>query len=90
MIRSTSRLLNTTQSREFLPLSCFGERDLLNLKRPDSNISYGDFVDGCSGSEAEAGKRGQPLKIILRGRNPKADSVLDLLVRSFAFLNLLS
>ncbi|EZF35487.1 hypothetical protein H101_00974 [Trichophyton interdigitale H6] len=65
--------------REFLPLSCFGERDLLNLKRPDSNISYGDFVDGCSGSEAEAGKRGQPLKIILRGRNPKADSVLNLL-----------
>ncbi|OAL62938.1 hypothetical protein A7C99_5323 [Trichophyton rubrum] len=65
--------------REFLPLSCFGERDLLNLKRPDSNISYGDFVDGCSGPEAEAGKRGQPLKIILRGRNPKADSVLNLL-----------
>ncbi|EFQ97393.1 hypothetical protein MGYG_00433 [Nannizzia gypsea CBS 118893] len=65
--------------REFLPLSCFGERDLLNLKRPDSNVSYGDFVDGCSGPEAETGKRGQPLKIILRGRNPKADNVLDLL-----------
>ncbi|EFE41270.1 meiosis specific protein Hop1, putative [Trichophyton verrucosum HKI 0517] len=52
---------------------------MLHASRPDSNISYGDFVDGSSGSEAEAGKRGQPLKIILRGCNPKADSVLNLL-----------
>ncbi|KAK2826886.1 hypothetical protein FQN49_007357 [Arthroderma sp. PD_2] len=65
--------------REFLPLSCFGERDLLNLKRPDSNVSYGDFVDARSNQPVETGKRGQPLKIILRNRNAKADGVLNLL-----------
>ncbi|KAF3490534.1 uncharacterized protein GIQ15_00051 [Arthroderma uncinatum] len=65
--------------REFLPLSCFGERDLLNLKRPDSNVSYDDFVAGGSNPPVEAGKRGQPLKIILRDRNAKADGVLNLL-----------
>ncbi|EEQ30460.1 conserved hypothetical protein [Microsporum canis CBS 113480] len=54
---------------EFLPLSCFGERDLLNLKNPNSNISYSDFVDGCSNPVVEPSKRGQPLKIILRDRN---------------------
>ncbi|KAM5455468.1 hypothetical protein McanCB49686_003726 [Microsporum canis] len=77
--QTVSVSLNFILFREFLPLSCFGERDLLNLKNPNSNISYSDFVDGCSNPVVEPSKRGQPLKIILRDRNVKADSVLNLL-----------
>ncbi|OJD10318.1 hypothetical protein AJ78_08626 [Emergomyces pasteurianus Ep9510] len=74
--------------REFLPLNCFDERDLMKLSKPDSYVSYANFVEGKpssngAGITANNGstkeRRAQPLKIIVRGKNPKADKLLDLL-----------
>lgn len=72
-----------SEVREFLPLSCFGERDLLKLSSNTHNMSYEDFLEGRESADGTKGyvKRGQPLKIILRNRDEKADRLLDLLVR---------
>ena len=71
--------------RELLPLPCFDDRDLKEAQR-EQNFSYEDFL----GNEAHPGsgrpvpfgkgKRGQPLKILVRGADPKADNILDVLV----------
>lgn len=74
--------------REFLPLPCFDDRDLKETQR-ERKFSYREFLDRntpCPMLESDAqvpfgkGKRGQPLKIILRGSDPKADMILDILV----------
>ncbi|KAN0083657.1 HORMA domain containing protein [Elaphomyces granulatus] len=71
---------------KLMPLPCFGERDLKVANR--ENISYQKFISTEEWSrEKEAavepafgqGKRGQPLKILIRNRDPKVDSILDLL-----------
>ncbi|PYI29228.1 hypothetical protein BP00DRAFT_437798 [Aspergillus indologenus CBS 114.80] len=73
--------------REFLPLPCFDDRDLKETQR-ERKFSYREFLDRntpCPTLESDAqvpfgkGKRGQPLKIILRGSDPKADMILDIL-----------
>ncbi|PYI11599.1 meiosis specific protein Hop1 [Aspergillus sclerotiicarbonarius CBS 121057] len=73
--------------REFLPLPCFDDRDLREAQR-ESRLSYRQFIDKQPHGEALArnadvpfgrGKKGQPLKIILRGSDPKADTILDIL-----------
>ncbi|GKZ21015.1 DNA binding protein [Aspergillus brasiliensis] len=73
--------------REFLPLPCFDDRDLREAQR-ESDLSYRQFIDRPTHSEALAckedvpfgrGKKGQPLKIILRGSDPKADMILNIL-----------
>ncbi|PWY94465.1 meiosis specific protein Hop1 [Aspergillus sclerotioniger CBS 115572] len=73
--------------REFLPLPCFDDRDLREAQR-ESRLSYRQFIDKKAHGEALArnaevpfgrGKQGQPLKIILRGSDPKADMILDIL-----------
>ncbi|KAJ9401058.1 hypothetical protein DTO282F9_2006 [Paecilomyces variotii] len=73
--------------REFLPLQCFEDRDL-RLAHKENSLSYRQFVNGKA-SLAEyneqkrrdfgQGKRGQPLKILVRNRDAKADELLDLL-----------
>ncbi|KAI5304593.1 DNA binding protein [Ascosphaera pollenicola] len=84
--------------REFLPLSCFGDRDLLFLKaaspapEPDEPlnpltdaVSYDAFLradeQSCHSRAHKRlnSRRGQPLKVILRGKHEKADRILDLL-----------
>lgn len=73
--------------REFLPLSCFDDRDLKQAQR-ERRFSYREFIHGKPGSEkagADAensfgqGKRSQPLKVLVRNSDPKADTILDLL-----------
>ncbi|GKZ80731.1 DNA binding protein [Aspergillus niger] len=73
--------------REFLPLPCFDDRDLREAQR-EGDLSYQQFIDKKTHSEVLAckedvpfgrGKKGQPLKIILRGSDPKADMILDIL-----------
>ncbi|KAL4808262.1 HORMA domain-containing protein [Aspergillus unguis] len=73
--------------REFLPLQCFDDRDL-KLAQKQDKFSYREFIEnssyqnGFSGvSENASGKpkRSQPLKIILRGSEPKADMLLNVL-----------
>ncbi|KAK2739734.1 DNA binding protein [Onygenales sp. PD_40] len=69
--------------REFLPMNCFADRDLVKLSKANSDVSYDDFVEGnmpprTSGS-TNMERRGQPLKVIVRDRCPKADKLLDLL-----------
>ncbi|PYH46883.1 putative meiosis specific protein Hop1 [Aspergillus saccharolyticus JOP 1030-1] len=73
--------------REFLPLPCFDDRDLKEAQR-DKKFSYREFLDRktpCPTLESNAqvpfgkGKRGQPLKVIIRGSDPKADMILDIL-----------
>ncbi|RAL03820.1 putative meiosis specific protein Hop1 [Aspergillus ibericus CBS 121593] len=73
--------------REFLPLPCFDDRDLREAQR-ESRLSYRQFIDKQAHGEVLArmtdvpfgkGKKGQPLKIILRGSDPKADMILDIL-----------
>ncbi|EEH09193.1 conserved hypothetical protein [Histoplasma capsulatum G186AR] len=76
--------------------NCFDERDLMKLSKPDSFMSYANFIEGGSAGDKlgtnGAGytsnhnnrgniqeRRAQPLKIIVRGKNPKADKLLDLL-----------
>lgn len=78
-------------NREFLPLGSFDDRDLKQTQR-EQKYSYEEFINGRTRTESPEiqdlgvgkGKRGQPLKIILRNSDPKADMVLDLLVRSWA------
>nr|XP_001393148.2 meiosis specific protein Hop1 [Aspergillus niger CBS 513.88] len=73
--------------REFLPLPCFDDRDLREAQR-EGDLSYRQFIDKKTHSEVLAckedvpfgrGKKGQPLKVILRGSDPKADMILDIL-----------
>ncbi|KAK2744024.1 DNA binding protein [Myotisia sp. PD_48] len=67
--------------RELLPLSCFGDCDLRAISTSDSSLSYEEFLGGHLKPPVETGGRGQPLKVILRNLNEKADRILDLLVR---------
>ncbi|EYE91024.1 putative meiosis specific protein Hop1 [Aspergillus ruber CBS 135680] len=73
--------------REFLPLGSFDDRDLKQTQR-EQKYSYEEFINGRTRTESPEGsqdlgfgkgKRGQPLKIILRNSDPKADMILDLL-----------
>ncbi|KAL4965023.1 putative meiosis specific protein Hop1 [Aspergillus stella-maris] len=74
--------------REFLPLQCFDDRDLKEAQRQQS-LTYREFIDnksktdGSNGVSADnafgKGKRGQPLKILLRGSEPKADMIINAL-----------
>ena len=75
-------------TREFLPLSCFDDRDLKQAQR-ENKFSYREFINGKARSDKPdrtrelafgQGKRGQPLKIIIRHSDPKADLILDVLV----------
>ncbi|KAK2802102.1 hypothetical protein FQN50_007466 [Emmonsiellopsis sp. PD_5] len=69
--------------REFLPMNCFADRDLVKLSKANSDVSYDDFVEGTMPPRASGAtnteRRGQPLKVIVRDRCPKADKLLDLL-----------
>jgi hypothetical protein len=82
---------------EFLPLPCFDDRDLKEAQR-ENTLSYREFIDGKprpGGTAAlpqvafGSGRRGQPLKIILRGSDPKANMILDVLVRLLSTLALI-
>ncbi|KAL2841808.1 HORMA domain-containing protein [Aspergillus pseudodeflectus] len=73
--------------REFLPLPCFDDRDLKEAQR-QKKFSYREFIDsntnpslskGSPNVASGQGKRGQPLKVILRGSDPKADMIVDVL-----------
>ncbi|KAL4972544.1 HORMA domain-containing protein [Aspergillus desertorum] len=73
--------------REFLPLQCFDDRDLKTAQR-QQKFSYREFIDnntnpgvsnGIADSTFGTGKRGQPLKIIIRGSEPKADMIINVL-----------
>ncbi|RDW65864.1 putative meiosis specific protein Hop1 [Aspergillus mulundensis] len=73
--------------REFLPLQCFDDRDLKTAQR-QQKFSYREFIDnslspsvsnGASDGTFGTGKRGQPLKIIVRGSEPKADMIINVL-----------
>ncbi|KAL4892689.1 HORMA domain-containing protein [Aspergillus ambiguus] len=73
--------------REFLPLPCFDDRDLKEAQR-GRKLSYRDFINKqfhATGLKRNpeasfgSGRRGQPLKIIVRGVDPKADMILDAL-----------
>ncbi|KAI5298364.1 DNA binding protein, partial [Ascosphaera atra] len=79
--------------REFLPLACFGDRDLTSVSHQHTQlITYDDFIQGKSSKSAgdpktegdsitaHPRKKAQPLKIILRNRHDKADRILDLFV----------
>ncbi|GAD92959.1 meiosis specific protein Hop1, putative [Paecilomyces variotii No. 5] len=74
--------------REFLPLQCFEDRDLRRLAQKENSLSYRKFINGKTSmmeydEQRERGfgqgKRGQPLKILVRNRDAKADELLDLL-----------
>ncbi|GAB1203210.1 hypothetical protein APSETT445_001837 [Aspergillus pseudonomiae] len=73
--------------REFLPLPCFDDRDLKEAQR-ERRYSYREFLDPKPRHETNGGdpdiafgngKRGQPLKVMIRGTDPKADMILDVL-----------
>ncbi|KAF9885193.1 DNA binding protein [Aspergillus nanangensis] len=73
--------------REFLPLHCFDDRDLKETQR-GQKLSYQGFIEKASTPNASdnnpeiafgSGRRGQPLKIIDRGTDAKADTILDAL-----------
>jgi meiosis-specific protein len=91
-ITRCDRLSLMAINREFLPLGSFDDRDLKRTQR-EQKYSYREFINGRARTESPEesqdlgfgkGKRGQPLKIILRNTDPKADMVLDLLVRTRA------
>ncbi|RHZ69383.1 hypothetical protein CDV55_102220 [Aspergillus turcosus] len=82
----TDILICASQS-EFLPLPCFDDRDLKEAQR-ENTLSYREFIDGKprpGGTAALSqvafgtGRRGQPLKIIVRDSDPKANMILDVL-----------
>lgn len=82
---------------EFLPLSCFADRDL-KLAHREKSLSYQEFINGItSANESDPkaqpafglGKRGQPLKVLIRNREPAADTILDLLVKFLTSLQFL-
>ncbi|KAL4942669.1 hypothetical protein BDV06DRAFT_235265 [Aspergillus oleicola] len=71
--------------REFLPLHCFDDRDLKEAQR-QQRFTYREFIDkksnnsnGTADNAFGKGKRGQPLKILLRGSEPKADMIINVL-----------
>lgn len=83
-------------NREFLPLGSFEDRDLKQAQR-EQRYSYEDFIHGKTRHETPEssqelafgkGKKGQPLKVIIRNSDPKADMILDLLVSPLAPLPL--
>lgn len=72
-----------------MPLGCFDDRDLKQAQR-ERKLSYREFINGkarsdklrdCPDPRFGQGKRGQPLKMIIRDSDPKADMILDVLVR---------
>lgn len=92
----TDILICASQS-EFLPLPCFDDRDLKEAQR-ENTLSYREFIDGKprpGGTAALSqvafgtGRRGQPLKIIVRDSDPKANMILDVLVRLLSTLVLI-
>jgi hypothetical protein len=89
----TDILICASQS-EFLPLPCFDDRDLKEAQRGNA-LSYREFIDGKprrggTGALSQVpfgtGRRGQPLKIIVRDSYPKANMILDVLVRLLSTL----
>jgi hypothetical protein len=71
-----------------LPLPCFDDRDLKEAQR-QKKFSYREFIEsntnpsptkGSINVASGQGKRGQPLKVILRDSDPKADMIVDVLV----------
>ncbi|KAK2757653.1 DNA binding protein [Arachnomyces sp. PD_36] len=72
--------------RELLPVPCFEDRDLLRLCHRDTHISYDDFIgnnpngqpEGSSLKTPVSGRRGQPLKVLVRGRDQHSDAIIDL------------
>ena len=79
------RLLTIGHAREFLPLPCFGDCDLVTLSKKFGQLSYEDFSAPKSSDDMSEGigRRGQPMKTILRNREENADRLLDLLVGAF-------
>lgn len=72
-----------------MPLGCFDDRDLKQAQK-ERKLSYREFINGKARSDKlqrspspafGQGKRGQPLKIVIRNSDPKADVILDVLVR---------
>lgn len=83
-----SELTSLLVFREFLPLQCFDDRDLKTAQR-QQKFSYREFIDNdlntsdpnrIANGTFGTGKRGQPLKIIVRNSEPKADMILNVLV----------
>lgn len=77
---------------ELLPLPCFDDRDLKKAQKKNE-LSYSEFInepptqdspDGRPEVPFGAGRRGQPLKIIVRGADPNAEMILNLLVGLWA------
>ncbi|KAG2418035.1 hypothetical protein HFD88_001135 [Aspergillus terreus] len=73
--------------RELLPLPCFEDRDLKEAQK-EHKLSYREFIDKPSHPEDSqssstapfgSGRRGQPLKVIVRGADSKADMILNAL-----------
>ncbi|PLN84714.1 putative meiosis specific protein Hop1 [Aspergillus taichungensis] len=73
--------------RELLPLSCFDDRDLKKAQKK-RELSYSEFINEPPTQDSPegrpeipfgAGRRGQPLKIIVRGADPNAEMILNLL-----------
>ncbi|PKY00797.1 putative meiosis specific protein Hop1 [Aspergillus campestris IBT 28561] len=73
--------------RELLPLPCFDDRDLKKAQKTNE-LSYSEFIhepptqdspEGRPEVPFGAGRRGQPLKIIVRGADPNAEMILNLL-----------
>ncbi|KAL2814837.1 HORMA domain-containing protein [Aspergillus cavernicola] len=73
--------------REFLPLPCFDDRDLKETQR-QQKFSYREFIDNKSSTDPAKGvsvsafgksRIGQPLKVIIRGSDPKADMIVNVL-----------
>ncbi|KAL3475470.1 HORMA domain-containing protein [Aspergillus californicus] len=74
--------------REFLPLPCFDDRDLKEAQK-QQKFSYRDFIDNKSSSSHLQGdsdnafgtgrRKCQPLKVIIRDSDPKANLILDVL-----------
>ena len=80
-----------------MPLGSFEDRDLKQAQR-EQRYSYEDFIHDKARHETPEssqelafgkGKKGQPLKVIVRNSDPKADMILDLLVSLLAPLPLL-
>lgn len=97
IVHNASTSLIYIFNREFLPLGCFEDRDLKQAQR-EQRYSYKDFIHGKTHHESPEssqelgfgkGKKGQPLKVIIRNSDPKADMILDLLVSPLALLPLL-
>ncbi|KAL5337908.1 HORMA domain-containing protein [Aspergillus crustosus] len=73
--------------REFLPLQCFEERDLKQAQR-QRRLSYKEFIKNeiihphapwLTDRAIVQAKKSQPLQVIVRGSDPKADLIVDVL-----------